>query len=188
MLIEAPTCVDIEGPLVFLAGPIRWDVDAWHDRAVALFAELAPRLHVASPRRDEAASAQLWNRREDATSRAAASDFPEHDYNAQMDWEAHYLRRAASHGAVLFWLAREREHRCERPHAQTTSYELGEWKQRHVHEDANLVVGIEPGFTGERYIRRRFAQDCPRVPLCDSLEEACRAAVALALNGRVVAR
>jgi|GEM_PF-1820421 len=50
----------------------------------------------------------------------------------------------------------------------------------HRREGANLVVGVEDGFTGARYIRRRFAQDCPRVPLCTSLEETCAAALALA--------
>src|SRR5262245_28596612 len=144
MLFTAPTYAEIDGPLVFLAGPISWGEDAWHDRAIALLASIDARVHVASPRRDPVTSALLWNRREDATSRAAASDFPEGDYNLQMDWETHHLRRAAAHGAVVFWLAREREHRCERPHAQTTRFELGEWKQRHVHDGANLVVGIEP--------------------------------------------
>jgi hypothetical protein len=179
MLITAPARIDIEGPLVFVAGPIIRGPDAWHDRAVALLA--AGQVHVANPCRDVAASALLWNRREDNLANPDR-DFPEADYNAQVDWETHYLRRAATNGAVLFWLAREREHSCERPHGQTTRFELAEWKERHARDGVNLVVGIEDGFTGARYVRRRFAQDCPRVRLCDSLEETCRVAVELCVS------
>ncbi|HEY5928189.1 MAG TPA: hypothetical protein VIV11_41160 [Kofleriaceae bacterium] len=181
VFIGAPAFVEVDGPLVFLAGPVWWGPDAWHDRAASYLAALDPRIHVASPRRDREASARLWNPREDASARRAdtAADFAETDYNLQMDWETRYLQRAAEHGVVMFWLAREREHRCERPHAQTTRFELGEWKQRHVHDGVKLVVGIEAGFTGERYIRRRFEQDCPRVPVRATLEEACGAAAEL---------
>lgn len=175
MIIEAPATVDIVGPLVFLAGPIAWGPASWQDRAIAELARLAPAVHVANPRRDLATSAALWNRREDMS----RSDrvFPDAAYDEQMDWETRHLHRAAEHGVVMFWLAREVEHRCERPHAQTTRFELAEWKERHRRDGAHLVVGIEEGFTGARYIRRRFEQDCPGVPLCSSLEETCRVAV-----------
>jgi hypothetical protein len=174
MLIEAPHRVDVDGPMIFLAGPISWGPDAWHERAIELLAK-HDGLHIANPRRDPAASAQLWNLREDT----AGAQFDDTAYDEQLDWETTYLRRAGARGVVLFWLARERTHNCARPHAQTTRFELAECKQRHSHEGARLVVGIEPGFTGARYIRRRFAQDCPGVPICDTLEATCLAAVAL---------
>src|SRR5688572_3681746 len=129
MLIAAPQRIDVVGPLVFLAGPISRGPDGWHEQAIATIANLNNKIHVANPRRDPDTSAQLWNQREDgATMR---HDFPERDYNEQMDWETHYLRRAAADGVVVFWLARERAHRCDRPHAQTTRFELAEWKERH---------------------------------------------------------
>ncbi len=177
MIIEAPASVDVVGPIVFLAGPIAWGPTSWHDRAMAELARLAPDVHVANPRRDAAASAALWNRREDMARPDQA--FPDAAYDEQVDWETRYLQRAGEHGAVLFWLAREIEHRCERGHAQTTRFELAEWKERARRDRVNLVVGIEDGFTGARYIRRRFEQDCPDVPLCTSLEDTCRAAVEL---------
>jgi hypothetical protein len=173
--LHAPDRRDVRGPLVFLAGPISWEPTAWHDRAIALFGELAPHVTVASPRRSIEESRQLWSQREDGK----PGDFPEAAYNEQMDWETHYLRQAAAHGAVMFWLAREDVHRCERPHAQTTRFELAEWKERAARDGAKLVIGIEEGFTGARYIRRRFAQDVPHVPVCDSLEATVRAALAL---------
>lgn len=169
--------VDVAGPLVFLAGPISWGAAGWHERAIAELARLAPAAHVANPRRDVDTSATLWNRREDMSGSDQA--FPDAAYDEQMDWETRYLNRAAEHGVVLFWLAREIEHRCERPHAQTTRFELAEWKERTARDGSHMVVGIEEGFTGARYIRRRFAQDCPRVPLCTTLDETCRVAAEL---------
>jgi hypothetical protein len=175
MIIEAPVRVDIARPLIFLAGPIQWGGDAWHEHAIALLTQLDPRVHIANPRRDPAASAELWNMREDT----AGERFDEAAYNEQLDWETTHLRLAGSSGAVLFWLARERTHNCQRPHAQTTRFELAEYKERAARGLARVAVGIEPGFTGARYIRHRFAQDCPAVPVCDTLEATCRAAIAL---------
>jgi hypothetical protein len=104
-------------------------------------------------------------------------------YEAQVDWETHYLRRAAQDGAILFWLAREAEHRCHRAYGQTTRFELAEWKVRHEREGVRLVIGIEEGFSGAPYVRQRFRQDCPRVPLVSSLAEACRAVADLVSTG-----
>jgi hypothetical protein len=42
-----------------------------------------------------------------------------------------------------------------------------------------LVVGIEHGFSGERYIARRFGQDCPEVPILNNLEQTCLAAIGI---------
>lgn len=179
MLLTAPARTDADAPLIFLAGPIQWGADAWHDVAAVLLHALAPDIVVASPRRDPVTSAALWNKREDAT---ATGDFPAAAYDEQVDWETEHLRRAGETGCVMFWLARETDHNCARPHAQTTRFELAEWKERAARDHARLVIGIEAGFTGARYIRRRFAQDVPRVPVCDSLEATCRAAVALCAN------
>lgn len=146
----------VVGPLAFLAGPIRGAPD-WQAVAAGLLHTARPDLHVASPRRV-----------------CLPGTF---DYAAQVDWETHHLRRAAADGVILFWLTREAEHRCDRAYAQTTRFELAEWKVRHERDGVRLVVGIEDGFSGARYVRRRLGRDCPGVPLCGSLEEACRAAV-----------
>jgi hypothetical protein len=158
-LIAPPDRLTADGPLVFLAGPIQGAAD-WQRQAAAFLRAAAPDLHVANPRHDLPSGA--------------------FSYEAQVDWETYHLRRAAATGAILFWLAREAEHFCERAYGQTSRFELAEWKVRHERDSAQLVVGIEEGFSGARYIRRRFAQDCPRVPLVASLEDACRAAVELA--------
>lgn len=159
MVLFPPSTVAFEGPVVFLAGPIQGAPD-WQAEAIRLLGALDPGLHVACPRR-----AYLPG---------------EFDYGGQVDWETHHLRRAAARGAILFWLAREAEHHPGRAYAQTTRFELAEWKTRHERDGARLVVGIDDGFSGDRYIRRRFGQDCPAVPLVASLEEACRVAAEMA--------
>ena len=159
VLLIPPVLVPVEGPVVFLAGPIQGAPD-WQAEAVRLLAGFAPAVHVACPRRVYLPG--------------------EFDYGGQVDWETHYLRRAALGGAILFWLAREAVHHPGRAYAQTTRFELAEWKVRHERDGAKLVVGIDDGFSGARYIRRRFGQDCPAVPLLASLEEACRVAAELA--------
>ena len=57
-------------------------------------------------------------------------------------------RAAAASGAIVFWLAKEKEglHNCSRAYAQTSRFELGMF----LH--ASPIVGIEPGFSGEEYL------------------------------------
>jgi hypothetical protein len=153
-----PKIVAVEGPLVFLAGPIQ-GAPNWQADALRWFETQAPDLAVASPRRDYPPGA--------------------FDYAAQVDWETHYLRRAAQRGVILFWLACEAVSLPNRCYGQTSRFELAEWKVRHERDGVRLVVGVEEGFSGARYIRHRFHQDCPAVPLVTSLEEACIAVVEL---------
>ncbi len=160
-LIVAPAHPVIEGPLVFLAGPT-W-TSAWQDEAIAYLLRHAPDVHIANPRRPVDVD----------------RDFDQAMYEEQVDWETAYLRRAGTDGVVLFWLAAERFHRCERAYAQTTRFELAEWKENHRRDGVALAVGIEEGFTGARYIRHRFAQECPAVAIQDTLEDTCQAAIAL---------
>lgn len=98
-------------------------------------------------------------------------------YEEQVDWETFHLRRAAVNGVIMFWLARELDHHPDRAYAQTSRFELAEWKLRHERDKVELVVGIEEGFSGARYIRRRISQDCPEVSLDMTLEETCQKAL-----------
>ena len=155
-IIYPPTYKFVSGPLIFLAGPIQGAPD-WQKEAIRFIWDMSPKVHIASPRREYLDG--------------------EFMYEAQVDWETSYLRRAAQNGVILFWLAKEVEHNCERAYAQTTRFELAEWKVRHERDGVKMVVGIEDGFTNARYIRRRLSQDCPRVPIYNSLEFACGSAV-----------
>jgi hypothetical protein len=161
VLVRPPVYLDLNGPLVFLAGPIQGAAD-WQDDAISYLTRQAPGLSIASPRRSYPPGT--------------------FEYGVQVDWETHHLRRAAQQGVILFWLAAEKEHDCTRSYAQTTRFELAEWKVRHERDGVRLVVGIEEEFSGARYIRRRFGQDCPAVPILSSLEDACRRAIETILS------
>ncbi|MBI3984308.1 hypothetical protein HY346_03340 [Candidatus Microgenomates bacterium] len=152
LMLQPPEIVEVEGPVVFLAGPIQ-GAPLWQPEAARLLHELVPSLTVANPRRD----------------------YPpgEFQYNQQVDWETHYLRRAGKFGVIMFWLAAQTEPTPSRAYAQTTRFELGEWKSQHEWTSTKLVIGIEKGFGNERYIRHRMGQDCPEVPILSTLAEAC---------------
>jgi len=157
-LILPPKLIHVEGPIIFLGGPIQ-GAKNWQETAIELIHSLAPQITIASPRRDKKFKGDIV------------------EYNNQVDWETTYLRIAAQHGAILFWLAMESEHIPGRAYAQTSRFELGEWKERHARDGTKLIVGIESGFSNEKYIKRRFHQDCPGVPIFSTLEETCQRAV-----------
>lgn len=159
-LFTPPHYIAGHAPIIFLAGPIQGTTD-WQKEAIAYITEFNPDIDIASPRRDI----------------QFKKDFTNELYNEQVDWETFHLRLAGKHGVVLFWLAKECTHSCERAYAQTTRFELAEWKMHHEKDGAKLVIGIDEGFTGARYIRRRLNQDCPNIPLCSTLKETCEKAV-----------
>ena len=161
-VITPPAYPPISGPLIFLAGPIQ-GTEPWQAQAAALIHAAAPQIVVANPRRPRLKEG-------------------EQIYAEQVDWERHHLRMAGVQGVVLFWLAREITHHCDRAYAQTSRFELAEWKVRHERDGAQLALGIDEGFSGARYIQRRFAQDCPSVPIWPSLAATCAHAVALCHN------
>jgi hypothetical protein len=158
-VLQPPEIVETDGPVVFLAGPIQGGPN-WQEPAATLIHDIDPYLIVASPRRD----------------------YPEGSfvYERQVDWETHFLRTAGRNGVIAFWLAAQVEETPGRSYAQTTRFELAEWKMRHEYDGTKLAIGIEEGFGNARYIRRRFSQDAPDVPIVDSLEALARSAVDLA--------
>lgn len=153
-IVTSPDYQDVEGALVFLAGPIQGAED-WHKTAIELILKQNPSINIASPRGDYSGR--------------------EFDYNTQVDWETHYLNKASKTGAILFWLAKEKEHMCDRAFAQTTRFELAEWITKYGQErDLKLSIGIEPGFPGERYLRKRIGQNHPEIQIYSTLNDVCR--------------
>ncbi|MGH7234665.1 MAG: hypothetical protein ACREF7_04450 [Candidatus Saccharimonadales bacterium] len=149
LYIQPAEIVEVDGPVIFLAGPIQ-GAPLWQPEAAALI-HAQTEIIVASPQKD----------------------YPEGTfvYENQVDWETHFLRRAAKCGVIMFWLAAQTEETPGRSYAQTSRFELGEAKLKHERDGINLVVGIESGFGNERYIRRRFNQDCPDVLMPSNLAE-----------------
>jgi len=160
-VLVPPVYVEVAGPLIFLAGPIQGAPD-WQAEAIRILSA-AGGIAIASPRRA-----------------AAGGDFPETEYAAQVDWEHHYLARAAANGVTLFWLAKEAVHVCERTYAQTTRFELGEAVTLHRLTGAKVAVGIEPGFSNMRYLLRTIGKKAPNIPICGTLAETCVRALGLA--------
>lgn len=158
LLLQPPEIVETDGPVIFLAGPIQ-GAPNWQAEATSTIHNIDPSVVIASPRRD----------------------YPEGTfvYEKQVDWETHFLRKAGQTGVVGFWLAAQTEETPGRAYAQTSRFELAEWKMRHEYEGIRLTIGIEEGFGNARYIRRRFAQDCPGVEIAGSLSEMCRNAIEL---------
>ncbi len=138
-----------EWPHVFLAGPIQ-GAPNWQKEAVAAIHH--HEVVIANPR--------CFHRHD--------------DYNSQVDWELKNLRRAAQFGAVFFWLAKPDPNQKQpegRAYAQTSRFELGEWVGRFAESDGwgSLVVGIEDGFSNERYIRRRLGHLWPEMVIPSTL-------------------
>lgn len=158
LVLQPPEIVDVNEPIIFLAGPIQGAPD-WQSEAADLIHDIDSAVVVACPRKDYPDGTFVYER--------------------QVDWETHYLRRAGETGVIGFWLAAQAEETPGRAYAQTTRFELAEWKMHHQYEGTEITIGIEEGFGNARYIRRRFAQDCPDVKIADTLEELCQNAVDL---------
>lgn len=159
IIVRPPTFIEVTVPIIFLAGPIL-GADDWQREVIAILSKSNKDFAIASPRR-------LIAEVDDIT----RGEFTEADFNAQITWEHKYLGLAARNGVTMFWLAKEAHIIRGRAYAQTSRFELGEAMVRHQLQNIKLVVGIEPGFQGEHYIRETFAGKTPRVPLCDSLQE-----------------
>lgn len=154
--------------VIFLAGPIQGAHD-WQALAVSLLAAEAKKISAPIP---------LPEYRLVIANPRAPGEWHK-DYNGQVDWETRWLEVASRKGCILFWCAKEAEHYCNRPHGQTTRFELGEWLGRkQVQPAVRLAIGIEDGFTNARYIGRRVSQirteTMPYMSkLCLTLAEVC---------------
>lgn len=135
-------------PVIFLAGPIQGAED-WQTAATKM---VRHRATTANPRRPE---------------------FHSGDFDSQVKWETYWLNRA---DAIVFWLAPEHEHLCERAYAQTTRFELGEWSLKAPHK---ISVGADPKFPGLRYLKTRFQHT---MKIFDSLEKTVEHAVDRAMK------
>ena len=121
---------ELTGPAIFLAGPIQGAAD-WQADAIEIIQKLSPSASIATPRRDYLDG--------------------QFDHSKQVDWETKYLRFCAEGGVLLFWLAPEHVHNPERAYAQTTRFELAEWKIRHERDGVKLALGIDDQFSNARY-------------------------------------
>ena len=138
------------GPVIFLAGPIQ-GAPEWHDKAITWIRSRPDLTHVtiATPR--------------------SVGDHPRPSFEQQVDWESRWLNRAAHFGVVMFWLAKESVRHPDRAYAQTSRWELSEWKERLSGPKDPLVVGVEEGFYGARYMKYRLSQSHQHMAVYPSL-------------------
>jgi hypothetical protein len=152
---------------VFLAGPIQ-GTGNWQEKAEEIFLKLnlanqpkQKEFFIANPRAIETAKHHEFN------------------YAEQVDWETKYLDLcSANNGVILFWLANETNHFCDRSYAQTTRYELAEWLTKQKTHNTKMVVGFDTKYSGSRYIKHRNKENS-HLLFASSLEEACKKAFSL---------
>lgn len=150
--------------LVFLAGPI-FGTNDWQKQATDVLYRLNPQIAIANPRCDEIM--HLNNEDE--------------NWAIHVEWATAHLRLSSAFGGIMFWLAPQTEHYCEKPFAQTTRFELAEWithyKYRKIHapeRPLNIVLGIHDDFPGRDYIVHRVFNDCREFVIATTLEETCQ--------------
>lgn len=153
-IIYPPEITDVSGKIIFLAGPIQ-GAPEWHLEAIKILNEIIKSpITIACPKRQ--------------------NDSWVYDFNRQVDWESAFLEKSSRTGVILFWLAKEHKHQCDRAYAQTTRFELAEWlKEAYISANCQVTVGIEDGFPGARYIRRRVATHYPKVIVHNTLKATC---------------
>lgn len=158
-----------DSKLVFLAGPIQGAED-WQNKATELLSKGNPELFIANPRKTDYPSPEKL-----------LETFGVDDaWPIQVEWETAHLRTASRTGAIMFWLAKETEHFCERAYAQTTRFEFAEWlthyKYRKINDPNNklkIILGMDNDFPGARYITHRVFNDCPEFVIATTLEDTC---------------
>lgn len=152
-VLYPPNLIEIKTtPIVFLAGPIVGAPD-WQSHAIEYLQSACKDILIACPKVERI-------------------DDPSFSFAKQVEWETYYLHQAACHGVILFWLAKENEHFCHRSYAQTSRFELGEWFARASFDNTEIIIGIEPGFSGADYIRHRLTARHHHIS--ESLEEVCQ--------------
>lgn len=175
-IILPKTLVEIdpnEGPLFFLAGPIRGGGD-WQADCCREIEERLPNSYVAAPCR--------WG--ETHPLRKFVVEGTSDAFPRQLNWERHYLELAAKKGCIIFWLPCESKtdpHPGPEPYAMDTRGELGEWRGRMMGDRSLLIaVGAEPGFYGLSQIQRNFSQSLGYnfpFPIASTLAETVHAAI-----------
>jgi len=156
-IVMAPNETKNDNSIIFLAGPIQ-GARNWQKDAIQIISANIDNITVANPR-----------------SEYLNEDF---DYSKQVEWETEYLNKASKNGVILFWLANEEKHICNRAFAQTTRFELAEWKTKYQYDkNIRIAIGIDDKFSNSRYIRKRLKEDCPEIKIYDTLEETCKEAI-----------
>jgi hypothetical protein len=169
--IDAPYYQETETPqgferwtnslAVFLIGPIlgTWE---WQEYAKKRFQYLASQ--------DQSdLSIIIYNPRQPQFK--DQSDFDDSTFSQQVGWEHFHLNLTKIKGVRMAWLANKTVE-LGRNYCLTTLFELGEIIGD-TGSHRNAVVGIEPGFTNEKYLQYTLDSKAPEIELTNNLDDAC---------------
>lgn len=173
-LILPNNLVRIEGPLIFLAGPIG-GAPHWQDKAIEIISEGCG-IYIASP------STKLRKK-------YIENSLPlDRITQTQLEWERFYLDYASTRGCVLFWLPTQIEPTpinpktgFPKPYARDTRGELREFAVNKYFK-INSVIGAEENFDGLNVIKRNLLEIDPKIEFHNTLEETCRQAIIKAIS------
>lgn len=98
-------------------------------------------------------------------------DFDDSTFYDQVDWEHTHLFWSKNRGVRFAWLA-NKTIESNRNYCLTTLFELGELIGE-AGQPRHAVVGIEPGFTNEKYLHYTIEKKAPEVQLTNNLDKAC---------------
>jgi hypothetical protein len=159
-IIIAPHKEIPEGILVYLAGPQAYMPD-WQSDAIA-FLQINDSISIASPR--EARDARVAKTSEEQI--------------LHLEWEQYYREYAYQRGVMICWFPKQQEGFSQ----SKAMIEFGEVFARAYLQNAHLLVGIEPGFEGETYIRNLLASKKPAIDIAETLEMLCEKALIAAAS------
>ncbi len=163
--------VEVNGSLIFLAGPIM-GAPNWQDEAIDFILTRKPRMTVVSPRRGI---------RQSIARHILPSE--ENYFPRQRAWERYYLDLASKTGAIMFWLPRESEHRCEKVYGAMTRLELGQWMTNYRNNNSvRVCFGSDGKFPELDTVKYDLSLDTPDKDIKTTLEETCLEAIKLASN------
>jgi hypothetical protein len=163
MIINYPEEKNINGPLIFLVGPIEC-APLWQEEASKILQSLNDKITIVSPRMEND---------------EVEKNLGEASRIKKIDWETKYLNQASQNGAILFWLAKRIKDIPSQAYAKSSRFEIAEWKEKYRNSKFNLSIGIETGFDGDWYIRHRLNQDCPDLKISSTLIDTCKLTIEL---------
>jgi hypothetical protein len=167
-LIIPKSYVEINSPIIFLAGPIK-GAPNWQDEAAEIIFSKKPNTTIASPR---------WGIRDKIEKYVVIGI--ENYFQRTRAWERHYLEISSKNGAIMFWLPKEENHNCQKVYGAMTRLELGQWMTRYSFDkNVRFCVGSD-GFSEINTIAYDLSIDAPDISIKTSLEETCNEAIKLA--------
>jgi len=143
------------GPYFYLAGPVRGGGD-WQKKCCEEIQKIIPHFYVAIPYSHHSKeSFPLMNQ--------GMQDTP-NIFPSQLAWKRHYMKHAAKHGCLIFWLPEENKENPRLPeegsYATNTRGEIARWSvELKYNPSHNIVVGAEPLFPSLSQIQRDFSLD-----------------------------